>query len=471
MNLQNLISNRMNHDFYLFSNKKGELSSDDVRVEYSKIKTFLFNRKLSLVAIKMAKDYDYMLVILACLELGITYIPLGDSYPENRIKQIEDCTNFDLLITDEIYSSRVLTIKPTEQSIQNISEAHPAYIIFTSGSTGMPKGVVIKRESLHNFIDWLAEELNYLDSENRMLEVTEFTFDISLIDLGLFLTKNIRLYFSEFAGNVFKLAFELEKYGIDTLSTVPNNMIMLLNDRFEDRVNLTLLNNILVSGARFPWGLYQKMIVKFNGKNIYNGYGPTESTIFSHMKKIGFNEFSDSVDHTISIGATVKNVEAIIGDKSELLLSGIQLMDSYINNEDKTKESIVMINDKSYYRSGDIAFQDDKGEYYITGRLDDTIKYRGFRINLLDIDSYITKLSYVDHCCTVAIPHEQFENTTHCFVISTKDITSKLIKEDLKKHLLEYQIPTKFYFVDDFPVNNSGKICKKELQKIINGDN
>jgi acyl-coenzyme A synthetase/AMP-(fatty) acid ligase len=96
--------------------------------------------------------------------------------------------------------------------------------------------------------------------------------------------------------------------------------------------------------------------------------------------------------------------------------------------------------------------------------MDDTIKSRGFRINLLDIDSYIHRLAYVEDCATIAIPHEDFENQIIAHIKIKEDVSIEQIKKDLLRLIPSYQIPEKILFVDTYPTNTSGKICKKSLK-------
>jgi acyl-coenzyme A synthetase/AMP-(fatty) acid ligase len=125
---------------------------------------------------------------------------------------------------------------------------------------------------------------------------------------------------------------------------------------------------------------------------------------------------------------------------------------------------LIEFEGETYYRTGDISYQADNDEFFIVGRMDDTIKYRGYRINLLDIDSYIQTLDYVDHAVTFAIPNELTQNTTICYIKLKNDIEVKAIKKDMAQILLDYQIPEKILLVDSFPLNDNGKICKKTLR-------
>ena len=477
MHLHQLIKDVMRKPPALF-NSNGDKHRDTEKV-YLKIRNALLSvhDKVRPVGIKLPKEPDYFLCILACMELGIPYVPLKEDFPENRIREISEDANIGLLIDQGF-----LNALPEEESItavacdSKLSDDMPLYIIFTSGSTGRPKGVVVSRVAFCTYLNWLNQYFPSINVKDRLLQVTEFTFDISLIDLILYLTKKTPIYFSDFGGAIFKMAQEISKYKITTINTVPNNINMLLSDFIASKADFSSLRWVMIGGARLSYGLYKKVCRYFSDKFVSNFYGPTEFTIYSHVKKIKFNEEEDCKDANVSIGTPNIDVHAEIyhngrfcdaWESGELLLSGKQIMNEYINNPQKTAEAIIVIDDVAYYKTGDLSYRNDNNEFFITGRLDDTIKYRGYRINLLDIDSYIAKLPYVEDVTTVAIADEIKENITVSYIILKKttneEIVTSRVKQDLKNIIVDYQIPEKIRFISKFPINTSGKVCKKQL--------
>lgn len=477
MYLRKLIQNRLaSPDFKIYDRQGEMLSTHKVQDEYFSIRNYLLHHtnRGEIIAIKATKDYRYLLTVLSCMDIGLPYIPMMVDYPDHRVQQIREDSSFKLLVTDELIQQMVeakssaIDLPPTDMEAT-------AYIIFTSGSTGRPKGVMIPRKALTNFMHWVGEEFGHVSSSDDMLQVTEFTFDIVLTDVGLFLQRNVPVHFSNFNNDLFRLAYEVESYNITTLSTVPNNLSMLLSDVMKDRVNLSKLHTLMIAGARFSYGLYQKCRTRLGTHiHLYNLYGPTESTVYSHGKKMSFREEEDCAGLNVAIGKTLPNVAALVvkdgevkktKEEGELLLSGIQLLSRYMNDPEKTTQALISFQGQTWYRTGDIAFCDERGDYYVIGRLDDTIKVRGFRINLLDVDSYIHKLPYVEDVATVAIPHEVAENQTIAFIRLKEQKTVKEVKKDLLEYLLDYQIPEKIVFVESYPVNSSGKIDKKVLKE------
>jgi acyl-coenzyme A synthetase/AMP-(fatty) acid ligase len=474
MEIQQLIRTRVfDSTFTLIGTNGEQYDVEQFRQEYTALRNF-FSTQLSEntgVGIKLKKDPKFLMAMLACMESGIPYVPKRENYPESRIEQIKNQTGFELLLTEEKFENIVSKDIKAYQEISH-EPMNSLYTICTSGSTGKPKAVIASRTSILDFWKWCNQYFETVTGNDRILQVADFTFDISLIDVGLFLHKGASLNFSKFNGNIFTLALEIEEKEITFLNTVVNNFNMLLEESVYSRANFSSLKSVVMGGARFTTSLYNKCVEHFSKIDVNNLYGVTEVPVYSHAKKINFNE-SDLNDHNISVGKTLGSTTAIIvkngkklqkGEKGELLLGGGQLMKGYANDPEKTKEVLIDFEGQTYYRTGDISYQSENEEFFIVGRMDDTIKYRGYRINLLDVDSYIQTLDYVDHAVTFAIPNELTQNTTICYIKLKEDRELKSIKKDMAQIMLDYQIPSKILLVDSFPLNDNGKICKKTLK-------
>jgi len=429
--------------------------------EYYSIRNQLFFKYTQddIVGIRFEKDYRYVLTLLACMSIELPYIPLSMEWPEERIKQIVELSGCHV-IEEQMFDY------VSENSSMNTTSFHneTLYIIFTSGSTGAPKGVKIPRSAYEDFLLWSGEYFSEITADDRMLLTTDFTFDISLVDISLLLMKNLTLYVSNFNNNVFKLLYELENYKITTHSTVPYNYSMLMHENVYSKGDISSLKHVMIGGARFPNNLYASFKALLPTCDIYNFYGPTEATIYCAIAKFNYSE-AELHKSNITIGKPFYNNEFTIIE-NELFISGPQVMSGYLHNLAKTVEALVTIDGKEYYKSGDVVFINELGNYFIVGRKDDTIKVTGYRVNLSDIDSYILQLSYISNVATVAVENETSENDLVSYIIlEDSTVTVKQIKADLKEIMPGYQIPKFIKIVEVFPLNNSGKICKLTLKK------
>ncbi|MEA3314778.1 MAG: AMP-binding protein [Campylobacterota bacterium] len=452
--------------------------------EYKKIKSYILhnfkgNEKLG---IYLDKNYSYVITMLCSIELGITFIPLNKKWPDERNQLIINVSNCDYVISDSDleFNSNIISYKTIQE--YNIKESNnnfinlnnPIYVIFTSGSTGIPKGVEISRSAYENFTKWVNSYFNRILNKDRILNTADFTFDLSMLDIALLLSKELNFYISSFDNNTFKLLFEIEKYKISTIATVPNNINMLLSKDILKRGNISSLKYLLLGGARFSYGLYLNIIEKLNQFQVYNLYGPTEATVYCSAINLIDNK-EEIFENSVSVGKPIDNMEIKIFNenstimpsysKGEVYISGIQVMNKYINNKEQNKKVLVSIDSKLYYKTGDIGFIDENGNLFVVGRIDDTIKVKGYRINLSDIDSIITKLDFIEDCATISIEDKNQENKLITYFKLNKNISIKEIYKELNLVLINYQIPQEINIIKKFPLNTSGKISKKDLKK------
>ncbi|WDP88916.1 MAG: AMP-binding protein [Desulfobacter sp.] len=470
------------HSFFANYNKVVDTQGNSIDrnvflSEYNRIKTYLFQTYSTddIVGLYLKKDHRYLLTILACMDLGLTYVPMRKSWPKERVNQINEICGLSAVLEDDFFSC--LPISTTE-NIEGfaVSPEKSLYIMFTSGSTGEPKGVKIQRKAYENFLFWLDSFFEQITEKDRLLNSTDYTFDVSLVDVGLLILKNVNFVLSNFTDNIFVLLGELDKYEITTLATVPNNLMMILQQGIFEKADLSNLNNILIAGSRFPVKLYEQMVHHFPDANLYNCYGPTEATIYCVVKELVKDNSEDIRHSTVSIGKPILNthiklineegLETTPYEKGEMLVGGNQLMAGYVNRSSLTNKALVEIDGSMFYRTGDLVFRDENSFLYMVGRIDDTIKTAGHRVNLLDVDSYIQKIDFVKSCVTVAIPHEIKENLLVTFVILSPQGALSMLREAIEAILPTHQQPYHLEIVKEFPLNNSGKISSLALKEL-----
>jgi D-alanine--poly(phosphoribitol) ligase subunit 1 len=459
-----ICTNDIKDEFYTICNYLGTLDCDTI------------------IGLYITKDYKYLLSILACMYMGQTYVPLNKKFPKDRNQQIIDIAEVDFVLTDTDEVDYKFTNLSKLKKNTNIVEIFkndlnkPLYYIFTSGSTGEPKGVMIPRIGFETYIKWMSSSYE-VNSNDRFLSFAEFTFDISFVDIGLLISKNIQFYFSRFNGNIVTMMQEIEQYNINVLSSVPTNFTLMLSSPLYQRFNIKPFKIIILGGAKTTKKLYELLLNQYPETIIHNAYGPTEATVYITNKE--FDKTNNDFDgNNASVGEIREDAKVIIvddnlnlideGNVGEVLVSGKQILLGYKGNEKKTKEVLVYIDDILYYRIGDLGYVKNNN-LYIVGRVDDTIKTRGYRVNLSDIESYTHKIEYINESVVIAIEDENIENKLYLFVTLHKQTTDKnQIFNDLKTILPDYQMPTDIIIVDRMPLNNSGKISKIELKKIVN---
>ena len=155
------------------------------------------------------------------------------------------------------------------------------------------------------------------------------------------------------------------------------------------------------------------------------------------------------------------------GEQGELWVSGEQVMRGYWQDEDKSRQAFARFNGKVYYKTGDLCSVDPDGDIIYRGRKDYQVKVQGFRVELSEIE-YRTKKFFPNETNAVVVPKKEDDGgcQLHLFVGPTPHERETLLHY-LKEHLPVYMLPTEVHFLEEFPLNTSGKIDRKALTTLI----
>lgn len=473
MNLERIIDSFILHNNGCDYDEK-KFTTHDIRLRFLFILRKIQSVDRSLVvAIKNTDKLDYLLTILACMKLKITYVPLGVTWPKDYIKNIKKRSKFSLIIDTNFFKKKFKIKK-------KIYKNNCLYVMFTSGSTGEPKGCSISKSAYLNFLKWVSKNFSSIDNKDNIFLNTNFTFDVSLMEIAILLINKNKFFLSD-KDDVFHLMNNIKKNKINILCIVPNSLDLLIDIEIKETNPLKNIKYLFVAGSQFYRSLYKKIkkINAFQNCKIFNCYGPTEATIYCAFKKINLNK-EKIINKNVSIGKPIdgnilkikdfkKNFFIKSNNIGELYISGKQLMTGY---ERKKDNGLIYIDKKKYYPSGDIAKKIDKN-FYILGRKNDTIKTSGNRVNLTALDNSLLEYSEILQSKTIAINDKLRDKIIITFIVSKKkrlsDTKLKILSyKYLSKKLPKYYLPHRIIIIKKLPVSLSGKVDKNQLLKLIN---
>ena len=453
----------------------------------------IINNPSQNIGIVAYDDIETYASILAALFSSKTYVPLNPHNPPDRnsniIKQAEigliltsRNEEIDSIITDNdattILSTNNLLSENFTLTIPVINKDQNAYILFTSGSTGIPKGVPISIKNLSSFIDAFFA-LNYNINENdRVLQMFDLTFDLSIMSYLVPLCKGACVYTVPSGDIKFTSAYSiLEDYQITVALMVPSILNFL--KKYFDEIRLESMRYSLFCGEALYTDLTRGWAECVPHALIQNVYGPTEATIFCLTYDWKRSEKNKENNGILCIGKPMNGIQAIIVDENllavpdgtpgELCLLGNQLTSGYLNNPVKNKDaffSAIIDGQKCiFYRTGDICFKDEAGDFLYSGRLDNQVKIQGFRVELSEIEYHARDFAKNSNAVALISQNATGQSLIHLFVENFKD-TNNLI-DHLKNKLPPYMIPSEVRHVQNFPLNVNGKIDRNALQKLI----
>ena len=448
------------------------------------------------VCLLIERGSHYIATIFAAWRAGFYVVPLNTSWPEEKNNEIINRINPIAVISDDCnidlvgYSYKSINVRELfdrscnlEHNEKLISVLRPediAYIIFTSGSTGDPKGVVISAASFRSYIDWTRRYFADYSKSKRLLLTSELTFDITMGDIAFALAFGTSIGVAQHNTNIPNVLAMIMEFEIDVLYSVPTTHLALTAFAKRKRgADLSSLNLILSGGDRFPWQLVTDYKNLTNGAHFYNVYGPTEVTINCFSVRLDDKSDLAEMNKAVPIGNCFDSLDYVLLDdfgkpakQGELCIAGPQIMMGYYCDEKLSEQALIvdprLIFVKRYlYRTGDLAHEED-GLVYLKGRIDGLVKVRGYRIHPDEVSKVLDTCQGVAASATIAYG-SQSEAALAVFIKLQKNIS--LEESDICNYLSNkipsYMIPNKVFFVDEFPLNQSGKIDKKSLGKSL----
>jgi amino acid adenylation domain-containing protein len=348
--------------------------------------------------------------MLGALKAGFPYVPLDPVMPKARIQRIlRDSEAVALLtagppdpaIVEPDESVMLINVDQTTANLAGIRTAaiapgQLAYVIYTSGSTGAPKGVEVTHGGLSNLLFAMAGEPGFASSDT-MLAVTTVTFDIAALELLLPLIQGGRVAIatSDEAKDGVELLARLEQSQASVMQATPMTWRLLLEAGFRSRPGLRML----CGGEALPLDLARKLLE--GGGELWNMYGPTETTIWSSVARIQAEDegrHHRPADRQHAVLCRRRNRPACRRRHPRRTADrrhgpGARLCQQTPSSPPRASSPNPVDPGTSAraYRTGDRAKYLPDGRIVHLGRLDHQVKLRGFRIEPGEIEAVLAR--------------------------------------------------------------------------------
>jgi amino acid adenylation domain-containing protein len=451
------------------------------------------------VAVCMERSVELPLALLAVLKSGSFYVPLDPYDPAQRLARIREECNPAVLLTDRETAASIVGTLPgnlasvlcvdqlwnldgTWKDDGTVVEAFPqlpevidpastAYTIYTSGTTGEPKGVPIQHQALLNLICSIWREPGVGETD-RMLAVAPISFDIGTMDMFLPLCAGgtVVIASRQAAVDPHRLAELIREHDITCMQATPATWRMLVSSGWSGKRDLKMISG----GEALPRELANQLLLR--GGELWNCYGPTETTIYSSVLRIhsGFG--------IVPLGPPLPNTRFYVMDPAgnlvppgitgELYIGGLGVSPGYVARPEKTARRFVPdqlaspldVSTGSLFPTGDLVriVPDHRFEFF--GRLDDQVKLRGFRIELGEIESVLRTYPLINDAVVVLREDIPGEPRLVAYVTSSAPLASSVaLRVYVSKSLPDYMVPSLVVTLEQLPLSASGKIDRRGL--------
>ena len=434
---------------------------------------------LPVVSILLGRSENIAIMPIAALKAGAAYQPLDPSYPQERLNfMVKDSgaqlvitdrnlrpllNEFegDVLFTDDIANSVEQTAiekKALQQAEEKLNEASAFSLLYTSGSTGVPKGVILEHGNLLTVCGYNYKNV-HLSQESKIAAYASFGFDANMGDLCSALTSGAALVIvpEEIRLDLDAINDYFANHGV-THVLLTTQVAYQFATIYKEHPTLKVLTTGGEKLASLEPPSYQ----------LYNLYGPTETTLYATGKIVEHKEtnipigLSNTTAPCMIVSKYGKRLP--VGAAGELIITGKQVSRGYLNRPDKTAEVFGVYGEKSY-RTGDIVRYRGNGDIEFIGRRDSQVKIRGFRIELKEVESVIREFEGVKDATVQAFDLDSGGKYIAAYIVSDSQIDIQAMNDFIASQKPPYMVPAVTMQIDAIPLNVNQKVDKKKLPK------
>jgi amino acid adenylation domain-containing protein len=438
----------------------------------------------SIVGICLERSLEMLVSVIATLKSGGSYLPLDPQYPAERIAFMADEAQPKVILTERKFlhlfspsGPRLICLDDLnglEDGESNRASAlasptpqNRAYLIYTSGSTGKPKGVEITHGSVVNALLSMRARPG-IEAEDTLLAVTTLSFDISVLELWLPLISGATVVIasSETMLDMTALAAAIDRYRISVMQATPTLWRTLVGSGWKGEPRL----KAICGGEALAPDLAEKL-TSLCGE-LWNMYGPTETTIWSTACKI------EGAPDPVSIGVPIANTEIYVLDnelrpvpfcsEGEIYIGGAGLAHGYFKRPELTGERFVTHPFRSgqrLYRTGDLGRVLPDGALVTCGRVDHQVKIHGHRIELGEIEATLQQLPAVSAAAVTISQKPDADRRLVAYWVPRpgQTPTPSSLRRALEEKLPAFMVPSTFVALEKLPLLPNGKLDRKKL--------
>jgi D-alanine--poly(phosphoribitol) ligase subunit 1 len=467
-----------------------ELSYAQLIDEVARLGTGLRDRGVGIgdrVALLIPNSVDFIVAALATLWVGAVFVPLAATDPRLRLATIvADCAPA-LVIASTVEGDSSLTSFGDVETVpmqllrgdlgapkfEGDEDSRVAYMIYTSGTTGKPKGVQISNAA---FVAAVRSTMNALGLSRSTITlcVSPFHFDGSYANLFSTLVSGGTVIIRPRDALLFPRTFynTIAKEKVTYSGFTPSYLRLLLASSQLSTLNDSTLEVIALGGEAVSREDLRALWADVPHLRVFNRYGPTETTIA--VTNVELRREMIEVG-AIPIGRPHPGVTFILIDEGgrvvegtnetgELHVGGVQLMDGYWANPDLTKSVMRgdLVPEETLYRTGDLAYRDERGNYVYVDRIDGVVKRNGVRISLVELSESMNQIGGVAVAACMTFDREGALGIVS-FVVASGGITPLELRRAAGQLIPENMLPDRIEIVSAMPLNKSNQLDESRL--------
>ncbi len=400
----------------------------------------------SFISVRMPSCMEYMAAEIGIWLSKCAVVPLGDTFPQQRVDYIVGHCECPLVIDGNMMKT-ISNWEPIDASIPERDDT--ALLMYTSGSTGNPKGVIICFDALDLGTPHIIET-GKCTEKSIFGNISPFYFiAITLVYYALLAGATIHLYSSDVIMNPEMLADYISDNGI-TISCLTPALLGLFHNHSDN------LKTLICVGDKLE-GHQSK-----DGYLLYNGYGMTELAGSAILYEVPEKQMGN-----VPLGRPKYGVKCrVVGEDGKDVPRGeigeLYLKGHFCKEYFKDPEQTATLYQDGWLHTGDLVRQDTEGLFHYVNRKDNMVKLHGFRVEPGEVEIVIKNVPGVSDAVVKGF-NNGGDNQYLCAYFVSDRVSEDELRLKISESLPEYMIPSFFVQLDKMPLSPNGKIDRKAL--------
>ena len=345
-----------------------------------------------------------------------------------------------------------------------------ALLPYTSGTTGLSKGCIHTHATLGYNVEACVAWSDMGTTGTVLLVVPMFHITGLVVGMLSSIAAGASIVLlPRWQRNVAAKAIATQK--VTHWTNIPTMVIDLLAMPEIDQIDLSSLTYIGGGGAPMPEAVAARLFENY-GLASSEGYGLTETAAPSHSNPRGQGKRACLGIPYIGVDARIIDLDTCAelpqGETGEIVIHGPQVFKGYWGNDEATAAAFIQIDGKTFFRSGDIGRIDEDGYFFISDRLKRMINASGFKVWPAEVEAMLHHHPGIQQVCVISANDSYRGETVKAVVVpraTHRDILSEQdVIEWAKEHMAAYKYPRIVEFVDQLPLNASGKLMWRFVQ-------
>jgi len=418
----------------------------DFMLSQAEIITFLNHSQAKLLIAQPRKGIDFQAIKESCPELAAIIF----------CKEAQS----GYASWDDVMAS----VSSDTVTLPEVSADDLAAIFYTSGSTGQPKGVMLKVKQLNNPPYVINHFLAVSEKDIFLCGGVPFSHVGGLVYILLMVSYASQLVLRE-RFQPYDFLKQIEEHRVTIFCIVPAMFMAILSLKEYDAFDLSSLRYAAVFGAPSSPAVLRRFHKAYPNAKLCNGWGMTETAAPNTLSPPGDEKIKSIGSFTPAVSVKIADDsgrELKPGQRGELWIKGAAVMPGYFRQESLTKQ---VLTDDGWLKTGDIAYCDEEGLYYIAGRKKDMIKVAGEIVFLAEVEEKIQLHPKVKEAAVIGVSDNLRGEVAKAYIALNKgdSLSGQELKEFLKEQLAHFKIPHYVEVVGELPKNRTGKIDKTKL--------